>query len=328
MTFAWISENSGPVEDRREGPKVSKENEQILDAYSRAVIDVVESISPAVISITNAKDQRPQGSGSGFVISTDGYAITNSHVVANRKRLDAITFDGDRIEAIVMGDDPATDIALVKLAASDLVVAPLGDSESSRVGQLVVAMGTPLGLHSTVSTGIVSAKGRSMRSTEGRMIENVVQHTAPINPGNSGGPLVDSSSRVIGINTAVIPMAQGLGFAVPSQTAKWVIDEFLEHGKVKRKQLGITGSSSRLSRRLMIELDLLSETVVEIHSIIEGSSAELSGLREGDLITELNGRVISSVDDIHRLLMVFQDVHHVNLTVVRQQRKLDVAVAV
>ncbi|MCU0876893.1 MAG: trypsin-like peptidase domain-containing protein [Pirellulaceae bacterium] len=190
----------------------------LLDAYSQAVIGVVRQVGPAVISVTGRPEERPQGLGSGFLISADGLAITNSHVVHGRRRLRTETQDGDLLEAEVVGDDPATDLALLKLAARDLPTVELGDSAALQAGQLVIALGHPLGFHSTVSTGVVSALGRAMRSQQGRLIESVVQHTAPLNPGNSGGPLLDSRGRVVGINTAIIALAQGIGFAVPANT--------------------------------------------------------------------------------------------------------------
>ena len=205
-------------------------NSELLDAYSRAVIGVVEQVSPAVIGIEPKSGKG--GAGSGFLITADGFAVTNSHVVSGQDTVVATTSEGDRLDAKLVGDDPATDLALLRLAASDLPTAELGDSDTLRVGQLVIAMGDPLGFHSTVSTGVVSALGRSMRGQQGRLIENIIQHSAPLNPGNSGGPLVDSHNRIIGINTAIIHMAQALGFAIPANTAKWVVGELLGGGLV------------------------------------------------------------------------------------------------
>jgi S1-C subfamily serine protease len=213
----------------------------LLDAYSQAVIRVVDAVSPAVIGLAAAEGGRG-GSGSGFLVTADGYGLTNSHVVGGRAGLVATTADGDRLDAQVIGDDPATDLALVRLAARDLPFAPLGDSDALRVGQLLIAIGSPFGFQSTVSTGVVSALNRTMRGEEGRLIENIIQHSAPLNPGNSGGPLVDSRGRVVGVNTAIIAMAQGLGFAVPANTARWVTSELLSHGRVWRLHLGITAT--------------------------------------------------------------------------------------
>jgi S1-C subfamily serine protease len=300
----WISnpDNTTPDEPRRESPRSPGEAE-LLDAYSQAVVSVVESVSPAVISVQTNQGQGRGGAGSGFVIAREGLALTNSHVVDGQTRLLAVTADGDRVDAKVVGDDPATDLALLDLAAGDLPHTEVGDSDTLRVGQLVIAMGSPFGLHSTVSTGVVSALGRSMRARDGRLIENVVQHAAPINPGNSGGPLVDSRGRVVGINTAVIPLGQGIGFAVPSSTARWVVTDFLEHGRVRRRQLGITATLCPLPRQMVRELDLLTNRGVEIVEVQPSSASNKAGLRTGDIIVTINGRIILSVDDIHRLLM-------------------------
>lgn len=207
---------------------------ELLDAYSRAVIGVVDAIGPAVVAVARRRGQESGGVGSGVLISREGHALTNSHVVGGQRRMFVTTHDGDALQAEVIGDDPATDLALLKVAARDLPAAALGESAALQVGQLVVAVGNPYGFQSTVTTGVVSAQGRSLRSQQGRLIENVVQHTAPLNPGNSGGPLVDSLGRVVGINTAIIVMAQGIGFAVPADTARWVVGEVLAHGRVRR----------------------------------------------------------------------------------------------
>jgi S1-C subfamily serine protease len=245
----------------------------LLDAYSQAVIGVVRQVGPAVISVTGRPDERPQGLGSGFLISADGLAVTNSHVVHGRRRLRTETQDGDLLEAEVVGDDPATDLALLKLAARDLPTVELGDSAALQAGQLVIALGHPLGFHSTVSTGVVSALGRAMRSQQGRLIESVVQHTAPLNPGNSGGPLLDSRGRVVGINTAIIALAQGIGFAVPANTAQWVVRELVAHGRVRRLSLGITAAVVDLPRRLVRELDLLADQAVLVSDLVAGGAA-------------------------------------------------------
>lgn len=312
-------ENSPPAARPGDG------DAELLDAYSRAVIHVVETVSPAVIGIGPAGGERG-GAGSGFIITSDGFALTNSHVVDGRERLRAMTFDGDQLQAQVIGDDPATDLALVRLDARDLPTCDFADSDALRVGQLVIAIGDPLGLQSTVSTGIVSAIGRSMRGREGRLIHSIVQHTAPLNPGNSGGPLVDSQGRVIGVNTAVVAMAQGLGFAVPSSTATWVAGEFLAHGEVRRPKLGIAATSRALPRHLVRKLDLLSDRGVEVIDVSPGGPAETSGIQPGDVIVAVGGRVAASVDDLHRLLSTLQHQSSMLFTVIRGKAALDIEI--
>lgn len=296
----------------------------LLDAYSQAVIHVVESVSPAVLSLTGTRER--SGSGSGFVITPDGFAITNSHVVNGQPELQATTADGDRLAARVVGDDPATDLAILRLAASELPYSQLGNSDGLRVGQMVIAIGSPLGLQSTVSAGIVSALGRSLRAKDGRLIEKVVQHTAPINPGNSGGPLVDSRGRVIGINTAIIAMAQGLGLAVPAATAEWVLREVLAHGQVRRRQLGITATVTPLPRQLVRQLDLLGSSGIEVLSVLPDSPAAAAGLRPGDVIVSLADRVVETLDDLHRLLSMMPGEQPISLEVIRGEELVNVLV--
>jgi S1-C subfamily serine protease len=300
---------------------VPSDDGNLLDAYSQAVIRVVDQIGPAVISVLAAHGPHG-GQGSGFLITPDGYALTNSHVVHGSQKLMAMTQEGDRLHADLIGDDPATDLALIRIAARDLPYSQLGDSDTLRAGQLVIAMGNPLGFQSTVSTGIVSAVGRSMRGQEGRLIENIIQHTAPLNPGNSGGPLVDSRGRVMGINTAIIAMAQGLGFAVPAATAKWVVGELITHGKVRRPYLGIAATVVPVPRALARSLDLFNDQAIAVSSIKPGSPAAGAGLREGDLIVALNDRITSTVDDLHRVLSRAKSDDPITLTVVRDNRKL------
>lgn len=300
----------------------SRRDLELLDAYSQAVVSVVEAVSPAVLSVTGTGPQG--GSGSGFLVSGDGYAVTNSHVVNGRTELIATTTDGDRISARVVGDDPATDLAILKLAARDLPHTRLGDSSALRVGQLVIAMGSPLGLESTVSSGIVSALGRSLRARDGRLIEKVVQHTAPINPGNSGGPLIDSRGQVIGVNTAMIAMAQGLGLAVPASTAEWVLQEVRQHGRVRRRQLGIAARVLPLPPNLARELDLLGTMAVEVLEVAEGSAAAKARLYPGDWIVAVADRVVETIDDLHRLLMLIPPDRPVPISIVRGQRVLTI----
>jgi len=318
-------QGESPAESRGQQPvRPGARDAELLDAYSQAVVNVVEMVSPAVVSIKGRREDKQAGSGSGFVITPDGYAVTNSHVVAERLHLVAETADGDNIPADVIGDDPATDLAVLRLASRDLPYAEIGDSNALRVGQLVIAMGSPMGLHATISTGVVSALGRSMRGRDGRLIENIVQHSAPINPGNSGGPLVDSRGRVDGVNTAIIAFAQGLGFAVPGNTARWVVSEVLQHGKVRRRQLGIVATLRRLPRHLVRELDLLSDHVVVVVEVVAGSIAAAAGIKADDMIIAINDRVVASVDDIHRLLATFPISVTLEVTCVRDGQKRSV----
>ncbi len=304
----------------------------VLDAYSRAVIGVVNSVGPAVVGVSGRlprgewnQDAERGGSGSGVVISDDGLALTNSHVVHGRRELSATTRDGDRIDAEVVGDDPATDLALMRVASRGVPHATLGDSNALQVGQLVIAVGNPLGLHSTVSTGVVSAVGRSLRSPSGRLIEGIVQHTAPLNPGNSGGPLVDSRGLVVGVNTAIVALAQGLGFAVPSRTAQWVVGELLAHGRVRRAYLGINAGVRAFPPALARQLDLLNELCVEVVGVEAGSPADRAGLREGDQIVSIAGRIVNTPDDLHRALAKLPMGQVVAMAIVRAERLIEVA---
>jgi S1-C subfamily serine protease len=312
---------NSPDSSRKSGSRSNVNDSDLLDAYSRAVIHVVETVSPAVISVEG--EDRHGGIGSGFLVSSDGYAITNHHVADHRARLIGRTTDGDRVDAVLVGSDPACDVAVLKLAASDLPTTSLGDSDGLKVGQLVVAIGSPLGLQSTVSTGVISALGRSMRGQDGRLIENVVQHSAPINPGNSGGPLVDSHGQVVGVNTAIIAMTQGLGFAVSGSTVGWIFNEILEHGRVRRRQLGIVATNIRVPRQLIVEHDLLSDTGVEVIELEQGGDAERNGIVTGDVIVSINDRIVSTVDDIHRLMTTLPMEIPLSVSIIRGTRKLE-----
>lgn len=316
--------SQNPSPNSPAAPANAAADAELLDAYSRAVVGVVERVGPSVVSLSGRDGTG--GMGSGFLLTPDGYLLTNSHVVRGQSRLKVTTQEGDILPADLVGDDPSTDLAVVRAAARDLPYAQLGNSEVLRVGQLVIAMGSPLGFQSTVSTGVVSAVGRAMRGDQGRLIENIVQHTAPLNPGNSGGPLVDSRGRVVGVNTAIIALAQGLGFAVPSATANWVIGELLSHGKVRRLWLGISGHAVPLPRALARDLDLVTDTAVEIISISTGGPAEKAGLQVGDLIVMAGGRVVMGVDDLHRMLSGIRVPQAVALSVVRADRLIEATV--
>jgi S1-C subfamily serine protease len=302
---------------------------ELLDAYSRAVITVVDEIGPAVVSIsvgikTERNDVEQVGAGSGVAITPDGYILTNDHVVHDAKRVMAILSNGTNLTASVVGKDPATDLAIVRADASDLPHAALGDSAALHVGQLVIAIGNPLGFQSTVSTGVVSALGRSLRSREGRLIENIIQHTAPLNPGNSGGPLVDSRGRVVGINTAIISMAQGISFAVPSNAARWVASEILTRGHVRRAYLGIAGQQRPLDRRLARFHNLHQDYAVAIIQVYDNSPAARAGLQAADIIVAINEKSVANVDNIHHELAGLSIGDAIKLNVVRGKERFDI----
>jgi S1-C subfamily serine protease len=318
------SSSAGPAGSVQHSPG-APQDAALLVAYSQAVIGVVSRVGPAVVSISGQSPGGSGGQGSGFIITPDGFALTNSHVIHGRDRLRAVTEEGDTLDARLIGDDPSTDLALVRLAARDLPHAELGDSDILQVGQLVIAMGNPFGFRSTVSTGVVSAIGRAMRSDEGRLIENIIQHTAPLNPGNSGGPLVDSRGRVVGINTAIIAMAQGLGFAIPASTARWVVGELLAHGRVRRLSLGISAALAVIPRRLARELDLLSDQAVEVAQVMPGGAAALAGLAAGDWIISVGDRIIAGIDDLHRVLAGLKAGREIVLQIVRDGRLVEIA---
>jgi S1-C subfamily serine protease len=316
-----------PQPARPEGDAAATSDLDLLDAYSRAVIGVVEGLGPTVLCIEGPRGDMRGGSGSGVLLTPDGYALTNSHVANGRTKLTAVTEEGDRLDAELVGDDPLTDLALVRLAARDLPFAELGDSDSLRVGQLVIAMGNPLGFRSTVSTGVVSATGRAMRGVGGRLIENIIQHTAPLNPGNSGGPLVDTRGRVVGVNTAIIAMAQGLGFSVPSNTAHWVVGELLAHGEVRRRWLGIAGTTVGLPRTLVRELDLLADEAIEVINVDPNGPAGRAGLAIGDVIVAAAGRVTMTVDDLTRIVSIAPAGEPLELSIIRNERLRELTIA-
>jgi S1-C subfamily serine protease len=304
-----ISDNS-EARDASMSADVAQSDDALLDAYSRTIIDVAEHAGPAVVGIRrHGRDHDRDnpfapalGSGSGVIIAPDGYVLTNDHLVRGAPRLEAILSDGTGIEARIVGEDPDTDLALLRLARGGLPAARLGDSERLRVGQLVVAIGNPLGLQATVTAGVISALRRTLRGMTGRLIEDVIQTDAALNPGNSGGALVDSAGRVIGVTTAIIGGAQGICFAVPIDTAQWVVPELLREGRVVRGYLGFAGQTQLFDRRLGRRLGLAVPAGVLIASLAESGPAAAAGLRPGDLILAVDGEPTPSVDAVHKLL--------------------------
>ncbi len=295
-------------------PRLSDETaEAVLDAYSAAVVTVAERVGPSVVNISLEKDVTAQGpngqrvytvpgGGSGVVIAPDGYILSNSHVVHDARHLEVTLADGRTLPARVIGDDPATDLAVIQTTVGGLPAAQLGDSDGLKPGQLVIAIGNPLGFQATVTAGVVSAIGRSLRSSSGRLIENVIQTDAALNPGNSGGPLVDSRGRVVGINTAIIQGAQGICFAVPVNTARWVAGLLINEGRVRRAYLGVTAENRPIHVRVAREHGLPSAAAVGVVGVAEGSPAAAAGLEPRDVITHLGDTPLSSVDDLQRYL--------------------------
>ena len=286
-------------------PAPPAEDAAVLDAYSRAVIDVVETVSPAVVrlDVRSAERNRQGGSGSGVIVSPDGLVLTNSHVVGGTARIRATTADGQNLTAQLVGDDPDTDLALVRVnEGMTLPFAPLGDSRRLKRGQLVIAIGNPLGFESTVTAGVVSALGRSLRASTGRLIDDLIQTDAALNPGNSGGPLVSSHGEVVGINTAVIMGAQGICFAVASNTAQFVLSELIQHGRVRRAFIGVAAETRPVPRRHARAAEVDNTSGATITGLDQQGPAASSGLMSLDTIVRADGQPVTGVDDLIRLL--------------------------
>lgn len=304
----------------------SQSDARLLDAYSNAVITVVESVGPAVVQILGQSSSSQQGIGSGVLITPDGFILTNHHVINNAESFQVTLTTGANYTAQRIGSDPVTDLAVIRIGGNSLPFATLGNSDGLQPGQLVIAIGNPFGFQSTVSTGVISALHRSMKSTTGHTIEDIIQTDVSLNPGNSGGPLVDSLSSVIGINTAILSQAQGIGLAVPSNTASWVISEIITHGKVRRFTLGLAGVVKPISREIQRIFSLQSNTVVEVLSLVSHGPAQVSGMQKGDFIYAVNGTQVASLTDIQKILSqklidksitisVIRNFHLVTLTV-------------
>lgn len=312
----------------------------LLDAYSTAVTSAVDRVSPSVVNIEvhqaagrsrSGEPREQRGGGSGFVFTPDGLILTNSHVVHDAVRIGVTLADGRRMPATVIGDDPASDLAVIRLEQPrfdepGLIAAELGDSQRLRVGQIVIAIGAPYGFQSTVTAGVVSALGRSLRSYSGRLIDDVIQTDASLNPGNSGGPLVDSAGRVVGVNTATILPAQGICFAIGINTAKFVASRLLRDGRIRRSYIGVSAQTVPVHRRVVRFYDLPKEMGAMVLSVEEGSPAKRAGLREGDVIVALEGQPVAGVDDLHRLLTEVRVGVGSALTIIRYTDKLQLRV--
>ena len=341
-TIEWLSEdasNDGLQTAERVSPVGPSDSDPyLLDAYSRSVIAAAEAVSPSVVNIevhheargrALIEPRRPReanGSGSGFIFTQDGLILTNSHVVDRAAEIDVTLPDGRRHVADVVGDDPATDLAVIRISAHNLVPARLGDSKAVRPGQLAIAIGNPYGFQATVTAGVVSALGRSLRSRSGRLIDDVIQTDAALNPGNSGGPLVDSRGGVIGVNTAVIMGAQGICFAIGIDTAKFVAGRLIRDGRIRRGYIGVGGQNVPLHRRLIRFHDLPVETGVLVVSVEPDSPARRAGLMEGDLIVRYDDRPVAGIDDLHKLLTEKQVGQPAALTILRRTELMTLSV--
>jgi S1-C subfamily serine protease len=302
-------------------------DDHLFDSYSRAVTGAAESVSPAVVNIEVAhaagprgnqfNPDAPSGSGSGFIVAPDGYIITNSHVVHGASRISVTLSDGRKLPADLIGDDPDTDLAVIRVTGSNLAAAALGDSHAIRVGQLAIAIGNPYGFQCTVTAGVVSALGRSLRARSGRLIDNVIQTDAALNPGNSGGPLVNSRGEVIGVNTTIILPAQGICFAIAINSAKLVAGYLIKDGKISRGYIGIAGHNVELPRRFVRFYRLPAETAVRVASVETSSPAASGGIKEGDLLIRFGESPIAGIDDLQRQLTMSQVGVRTPVTVIR-----------
>ena len=304
-------------------PAPTPADDALLDAYSKAVVHAAEEVGPSVVNIeVRRSDGKRMGSGSGFIITPDGFVLTNSHVVHGAERLEVTLADGRHPDAHLVGDDPDTDLAVVRLYAPQLRPVHLGDSKNIRVGQMAIAIGNPYGFQASITAGVVSALGRSFRASTGRLMDDILQTDAALNPGNSGGPLVNSRGEVIGVNTAVILPAQGLCFAIGIDTAKFVASWLIKEGKIRRSHIGVGGQNVPIHRRIVRHYHLADPSGVLVISITPGSPAERSGLREGDVMVEFNGQSIPSIDALHKFLSGDQIGKRSEVTVIRGTEKL------
>ena len=321
------------------GHPVAPADTPLLDAYSRAVTTAVDRVSPSVVNVEvhqavlntntrtrNGEPRERRGGGSGFVFTPDGLILTNSHVVHNATHIEVTLADGRHTPAHTIGDDPATDLAVIRIDASNLQAVQLGDSQQLHPGQMAIAIGNPYGFQSTVTAGVISALGRSLRSYSGRLIEDVIQTDAALNPGNSGGPLVDSLGQVIGVNTATILPAQGICFAIGINTAKFVASRLLRDGRIRRSYIGVSAQTVPIHRRVVRFYNLPKETGVVVVGIEPNSPAGRADLREGDVIVALDEKPVAGVDDLHRLLTDVVVGARSTVTVIRYTERLTLTI--
>jgi S1-C subfamily serine protease len=333
-----LSNHQGSAEGLKKVDAVYPSDDNLLDAYSQAVINAAEKVSPSVVNIdvrkTSGGRKAPpvrhpeelRGNGSGFVFTPDGFILTNSHVVHHADKIMVTLPDGRRFEGDTVGEDPDTDLAIVRINGSNFLTSPLGDSQKIRVGQLVIAIGNPYGFQCTVTSGVVSALGRSLRSLSGRLIDNIIQTDAALNPGNSGGPLVTSRGEVIGVNTAMILAAQGICFAIGINTAKFVAGRLIKEGKIRRSYIGLGGQNIPLLRRIVRFHHLTVESGILVVSIEDNSPAQRAGLSEGDIVIGFDGQPIAGIDDLHRMLTEEKVGEKTILTIIRYTEKLNLTI--
>src|SRR5881275_1733778 len=331
IEFLFNEINSGASQPVR--GETQPDDSELLDAYSRTVVSAVARVAPAVVNIdvkqrvsARRRERELSGNGSGFVITPDGFILTNSHVVHDASAITVKLPDGREYRARLTGDDPDTDLAVIRIDAPQLQHVRLSDSENLRVGQLVIAIGNPLGFEASVTAGVISALGRSMHAQSGRLIDNIIQTDAALNPGNSGGPLVNSAGEVIGVNTAMIRPAQGICFAIASNTAKLVAGWLIRDGRIRRGYIGVAGQNVPIHRRIVRFYGLPLETSVLVVSVEKNSPAERAGVREGDLIVAFNGQPIGSVHHLHKMLVGEQIGVSASLTVIRHTEKLELSI--
>jgi S1-C subfamily serine protease len=329
--LAWLKDDASLHDASAADPDRPPDADHVaLDAYSRAVIDAVERVGPAVVHIAvygkperDGAERPPRGSGSGVIIAPDGFVLTNSHVVHGAHAIEVMTKDGRVLPARLIGNDPDTDLALVRVDPDvSLPHAKLGESKRLRVGQLAIAIGNPLGFEASVTAGVISAVGRSLRAQSGRLIDDVIQTDAALNPGNSGGPLVTASGDVIGINTAMINGAQGICFAVASNTAQFVVGQLIRHGRVRRSFIGLSGQNVDLPRRLARYHNVEQARAILVAGVEESGAAWRAGVRAGDLLIAFDGKVMTGIDDLHRELTAERVGQAVSVTVLRRAEKL------
>ncbi len=311
---------------------VQSEDQELLESYSRSVVEVIKTVGPSVVSIgvkrlnPNANSPEQMAAGSGVIITQDGFILTNNHVVEHAGTVEVGLTDGTSTTAQVVGTDPMTDLAVLRVGMNGLPAAQLGDSEKVQVGQMAIAIGNPLGFQNTVSTGVVSALGRTLRGQAGHLIDNMIQTDVALNPGNSGGPLVDSRGRVIGINTAMVSNAQGLSFSIPVNTAKWVVGELILRGGITRVHLGVAGQTRPMQRRVQRYFSLPSQTAVQVIAVEAASLAQRAGVQVGDWIVQINDQPIASVDDIYRVLSRLQAGSPLALGILRGTERRDIQI--